>query len=161
MERRLPILGAAAIMAIVAPGSAAAQGEEPAGGQSRTIYMAAVEPKGGATVDSEAFPTEALPPGAGYELSEPDAEGRWEVSTYRWMPGTFVVNQGDEVTLEIIGINGTEHPFSIDGYDVTGTVTRGHVTTVTFTADQAGIFRMVCNIHPPSMTADLVVLPAG
>jgi hypothetical protein len=64
------------------------------------------------------------------------------------------------VTLEIIGINGAEHPFAIEGYDVTGTVTRGHVTTVTFTADKADIFRMTCTVHPPSMTADLVVLPA-
>ena len=33
--------------------------------------------------------------------------------------------------------------------------------SVTFTADKAGIFRMVCAVHPPSMSADLIVLPAS
>lgn len=164
MRRRIPVIGTVGILIVVATGGVYAQSpvpEEATTGTARTIYMAAVEPKGGTTVDSEPYPTEALPPGAGYNLVEPNDEGRWEVSTYRWMPGTIVVNQGDEVTLEIIGINGAEHPFTIEGYDMTGTVTRGHVTTVAFTADKAGIFSLVCTIHLPSMTTDLVVLPAS
>ena len=127
----------------------------------RTIYMAAVEPKGGVTVDSEPFPMEALPGGGGYILKAPDSTGRWEISTYRWEPGTIVVNQGDVVTLEIIGINGKEHPLIIEGYDVSATVKRGQITSVTFTADKAGIFKITCGVHLPSMQADLVVLAAN
>jgi plastocyanin len=125
----------------------------------RTITMAAVEPKGGVTVDKEAFPQAALPSGGGYILRQPDATGRWEVSSYRWDPNQVIVNQGDEVTLEVIGINGAEHPSLIEGYDVRFTVKRGEVSTVTFKADKAGVFKITCGKHHPSMVGELIVLP--
>jgi len=141
---------------------AACSGQAPAVAPvERTIYMAAVEPKGGVTVDKEPFPSEALPPGDGYALKEPNDEGRWEVETYRWDPGTIVVNQGEIVTLEIIGINGEQHTFEIEGTDVSGVVRRGYITRVTFTADTPGIFKLVCGTHKPSMQANIVVLAAG
>jgi len=127
----------------------------------RTITMVAVEPKGGTTVDKEPFPTTALPTGGGYALKPPDAAGRWEVSTYRWEPSQIVVNQGDAVTLEILGVNGKEHPTTIDGYDISFTVRRGQLTTVTFTADKAGVFVFRCGVHQPSMAGELIVLPGG
>ncbi|HUG16000.1 MAG TPA: cupredoxin domain-containing protein [Thermomicrobiales bacterium] len=120
--------------------------------------MAAVEPKGGATVDQEPMPDSDLPPGGGYVLRPPDENGRWEVSTYKWDPGVIIVNEGDIVTLEIVGIHGKEHTIMIEEHDVQDIVTRGHVTRVTFTAGQVGIFKIVCDIHLPSMQADLVVL---
>lgn len=128
--------------------------------RQRTIYVAAREPKGGASVAQEPFPSASLPAGGGYVLRKPDDKGRWEVSTYRWDPGTIVVNQGDEVTLEIIGINGDDHPFTIEGYWLSGTVQRGRITRLTFVADKAGIFKIICRKHSPSMQADLVVLAA-
>jgi hypothetical protein len=134
-----------------------AQTGDPDQVNQRTIYMAAVEPSGGADVEREPLPP-ALPPGGGYILNEPDETGRWEVATYRWSPGTIVVNQGDEVTLEIVGVNGREHHTEIEGYDLEFVVRRGELTTATFTADEAGIFNIVCHDHQPSMTAQLVVL---
>jgi heme/copper-type cytochrome/quinol oxidase subunit 2 len=128
--------------------------------RQRTIYIAAIEPKGGAHVDHEPFPEKPLPSGGGYSLKKPDDKGRWEVSTYRWDPGTIVVNQGDRVTLEIVGINGDEHPFTIEGYWISEVVRRGQITRVTFTADKAGIFKIICRKHAPAMQADLVVLEA-
>lgn len=130
----------------------------PAAPRERTIYMAAIEPKGTTNVSKEAFPADVLPEGGGYILKEPDAEGNWVIEAYRFTPGTVVVQQGDIVTLEILGINGAEHPFTIEGYDVSGVVTRGAITRVTFTADKPGIFRVICGKHLPGMTADLVVL---
>ena len=124
-----------------------------------TIYMAAIEPKGSTTVDKEPFPSAALPEGGGYGLIEPNADGTWTVETYRWDPSTIVVNQGDVVTLEIIGINGAQHPFTIEGYNLSDVVKRGQITRVTFTADKAGIFKIKCAVHLPTMQADLVVLP--
>ena len=150
----LIIIGALALTACggaSAPAASAAPVE-------RTIYMAAVEPKGGATVDKEPFPSQSLPTGGGYILKEPNAEGRWEIETYRWDPGTIVVNQGDVVTLEILGINGASHPFTVEGYNLSGEVKRGQLTRLTFTADKAGIFKITCGAHLPSMAADLVVL---
>jgi len=120
--------------------------------------IAAVEPKGGVTVDLEPFPAASPPEGGGYILKEPDQNGRWEVSAYVWMPSQIIVNQGDEVTLEFIGINGAEHPTVIEGYDEIVTVRRGEVTSVTFTAERAGVFAISCAIHHPSMVGELVVL---
>lgn len=127
----------------------------------RTIYIAALEPRGGANVKDEPHPHVPLPSGGGYLLKPPDANGRWEVSTYRWDPGTIVVNEGDRVTFEIIGINGDEHPFTIEGYWLTGTVRRGQLTRLTFVADKPGIFKIICRKHAPAMQADLVVLRAA
>jgi hypothetical protein len=139
-------------------GTACAEANQASPGVERTIYMAAVEPKGGANVADEPFPATALPDGGGYGLKPPNDEGRWEVETYRFEPSTVVVNQGDIVTLEIVGINGKEHPITVEGYDVTGVVRRGEITRITFTADQAGIFRITCAAHAPTMVADLIVL---
>ncbi len=126
--------------------------------RERIVYMAAVEPKGEANVESEPFPTTPLPGGGGYALKPPDAAGRWEVETYRWAPGTIVAYQGEPLRLEILGVNGREHVVRIEGYNVAGTVTRGSLTRLTFTPDRPGIFPIICHIHRPSMQADLVVL---
>lgn len=155
--KKYPILAVVGVAILVA----ACSGQAPVAPVERTIYMAAVEPKGGVNVDQEPFPSEALPPGDGYALKEPDDTGRWEVETYRWEPSTIVVNQGEVVTLEIIGINGKQHTFEMEGYDVSGVVRRGHVTRVTFTADTPGIFKLICGTHKPSMQANIIVLAAG
>lgn len=136
-------------------------GSAEAAGMKRTITMVAIEPKGGTTVDKEPFPSTPLPEGKGYALTSPDANGRWEVSTYRWQPNQIVVSQGDDVTLEILGINGAEHPTTIEGYDVSFTVKRGELTTVTFTADKAGVFPFRCGTHQPAMVGELIVLPGS
>lgn len=136
-------------------------GSAEAAGMKRTITMVAIEPKGGTTVDKEPFPSTPLPEGKGYALTSPDANGRWEVSTYRWQPNQIVVSQGDDVTLEILGINGAEHPTMIEGYDVSFTVKRGELTTVTFTADKAGVFPFRCGTHQPAMVGELIVLPGS
>ena len=125
----------------------------------RTIYMAAIEPKGSTDVGKEPFPKIPLPAGGGYGLKEPDKEGKWEVETYAWLPGSITVYQGDEVTLQVVGINGAEHPVSIEGYNLKYVVKRGEVTTVSFKASKAGIFEIICHRHRPSMTGQLIVLP--
>ncbi len=126
---------------------------------TRTFYLEAVEPKGSATVDKEAFPDAALPAGGGYALKEPDDSGKWEVETYAWSAEQIVVSQGDTVKLEILGVNGGRHEGSIQGYVDGFEVLRGKLTSLSFLADKPGVFRLVCSTHQPSMTAELVVLP--
>jgi len=159
MSKRYLLVAACAAAMLASPVPNGAREATAAPGK-RTIYMAAVEPKGGVTADKEMFPTEAMPEGGGYVLKKPDSTGRWEVSTYRWDPGTVIVNQGDEVTLEIIGINGKEHSIAIEGHDVSGAVKRGHVTRLKFTAGKVGIYKIICASHLPSMQGELVVLAA-
>jgi len=132
-------------------------GAAAATGARRVIYMSAVEYKGG--TDAEPFPAATAPAGGGYIIKPPDANGRWETSTYRWEPGVVVANQGDEVELWIWGVNGAQHPSTIEGYVPEFTVTRGNLTVLKFTADKAGTFRITCHAHPPSMEALLYVIP--
>jgi hypothetical protein len=127
--------------------------------EKRTFTVAAVEMKGGVTVDKEPFPTDALPAGPGYVLNKPDQTGRWEVSVYMWMPSQIIVNQDDDVTLEFVGINGANHPTTIVGYDKSFVLKRGQVTKISFKADKAGLFAIQCGTHKPSMAAEFVVLP--
>lgn len=146
---------ATALAACAQPQAASSKLQAPT---KRSITIAAVEPKGSAAVEKEAFPKDELPPGGGYVLVAPDKNGSWGVETYRWDTSTIVVNQGDEVTLELIGVNGKEHAGSIEGYNINFAVKRGQLTKVSFTADKPGIFKFLCSTHMPSMTADLVVL---
>jgi plastocyanin len=128
--------------------------------EKRFFSVLAVEPKGGTTVDKESFPPDPLPSGGGYVISQPDEKTRrWEVSAYVWQPSQIIVNEGDEVTLEFVGINGATHPTSIAAFGQTFTVRRGQAHRVTFTADKAGIFGIVCGAHKPSMSGELVVMP--
>jgi len=140
-------------LATIAVTSGQAQAEK------RTFTVAAVEMKGGVTVDKEPFPTDALPAGAGYVLNKPDQTGRWEVSVYMWTPSQIIVNQDDDVTLEFVGINGANHPTTIAGYDKSFVLKRGQATKISFKADKAGLFAIQCGTHKPSMAAELVVLP--
>ncbi len=128
--------------------------------EERVIYMALIEPKGGVTVDKEAFPAGDLPQGGGYVKKAPDASARWEVSAYQFSPATVVVKQGDRVTLEMIGINGAKHSVHVDKYRPDHTlVKRGEITRLQFTADTPGIFKIHCKEHEPTMEGSLVVLP--
>lgn len=132
----------------------------PAGADKRFFTILAVEPKGGTTVEKEPFPTAALPTGGGYVMTPPDEKTRrWEVSAYVWQPSQISVNEGDEVTLEFVGINGVAHPTSIAAFGQTFTVTRGQATRITFTADKVGIFGIICSQHQPSMSGELIVMP--
>ncbi len=152
---RLLGLGAALALAFALDGASLPWAQGP----GRTIYMAAVEMKGGTQHDKEPYPADPLPAGAGYLKTPPNAAGRWEVSTYQWSPGTIVAREGETVTLEIVGINGDVHPATIPGLVESFTVKRGQVTRVTFTAGKPGLYPVVCTKHRPSMQGTLVVLP--
>jgi len=125
----------------------------------RHIVVTAVEPKGGVTVDKEPFPETPLPEGAGYVLKKPDDKGRWEIAVYVFEPRQIFVDEGDEVTLEFVGINGASHPITIDAYGQSFELKRGQVKKVTFTADKPGRHSIVCAAHQPTMTSELIVAP--
>jgi plastocyanin len=128
--------------------------------EKRFFTILAVEPKGGTTVDKEPYPASALPQGGGYVMSKPDEKTqRWEVSAYVWQPAQIIVIEGDEVTLEFVGINGAAHPTTIAAFGQTFTVKRGQAHRVTFSADKVGIHGITCNTHSPSMSGELIVMP--
>lgn len=71
-----------------------------------------------------------------------------EIEAYRWDPGTVVAHNGETVTLKITGVNGASHPFVIEGLNIEGEVKQGEVTEVTFKAEKAGIYQIICMAHP-------------
>ena len=156
MQRLSATLFAATLIAGHAGYIGASQAQTP---QKRFFTIAAVEPRGGVNVSQEPFPADPLPPGGGYVIRQPDQTGRWEVSAYVWAPSQVVVHQGDEVTLEFVGINGAAHPTEIKGLDKAFTLKRGHVMQIQFKAEKPGVYPIVCNTHQPSMRAEVVVLP--
>jgi hypothetical protein len=154
-RRVTALVGLAALVAVVV-GWADAPWAQSGG---RVIYMAAVEMKGGAQQDKEPYPEAPLPPGDGYSKTPPNPNGRWEVSAYQWSPGTLVVREGEAVTLEVVGINGDEHPATIPGHVESFTVKRRQITRVRFTAGKPCVYPVMCTKHLPNMQGALLVLP--
>lgn len=125
----------------------------------RTFYINAVEPKGTANIAKEPFPDSTLPAGEGYELKKPDEQGNWVIETYVFDPSVIVVYEGDQVTLNILGVNGKVHAISVKGYVDEFELHRGELKSVTFTADKAGTIEFICSIHQPTMHGQIIVLP--
>jgi len=77
-----------------------------------------------------------------------------------WLPSTIVVKKGDVVKIHAVskipGANSV-HGLAIDAFKIQEVVdTKGK--DITFTADKAGIFDMRCQLHPPHVGGQLVVL---
>lgn len=79
-----------------------------------------------------------------------------------WIPSTITVVQGDKVKLTLkndIEGNPNQHGFSIPAHNITELVTRGTPKTVEFVADKPGVFQYICQVHPPHLGGQLIVLP--
>ena len=94
-------------------------------------------------------------------MNEPDEQGNWEIETYVFDPSQIVVNEGDQVTLNILGISGRVHDVTITGYVEPFELHRGELKTVTFTADKAGTINFICSIHQPTKHGQIMALPSG
>jgi plastocyanin len=70
-----------------------------------------------------------------------------EIESYRWDPGTIFMEKGEKVNLLISGINGAEHPFSIEGTDIEGIVKKGEETVVPLQFKKEGYYRLICHTH--------------
>jgi hypothetical protein len=128
---------------------------------NRIFYINTAHPTGTANITEEPFPNSTLPAGRGYVLNPPDEEGNWGVETYVFDPSQFVVYEGDQVTLNILGVNGRAHNITVNGYVEPFELHRGELKTVTFTADRAGTIDFICQIHQPTMHGQIIVLPRG
>ena len=71
-----------------------------------------------------------------------------ELEAYRWDPGVIFLNKGEKVNLKILGINGKEHPFYIEGTNIKGTVKKGEETIVPLEFQKEGTYRLICTSHP-------------
>jgi len=76
-----------------------------------------------------------------------------------WEPPSLVVNKGDTVKVKLINKLDQEHGYRIADYKIEKVVPGGQAETIEFTADKAGIFPIDCQLHPPHVAGQLVVLP--
>ena len=79
-----------------------------------------------------------------------------------WLPSTLVVKQGTKVTIKVVNnvpSDPNQHGFAIPAYNIAEVVTRGEPKTIEFTADKAGVFPTICQLHPAHVGGELVVLP--
>ncbi len=78
-----------------------------------------------------------------------------------WLPGTITVKKGTKVTLKLINnvpSEPSQHGFAIPDYGIAEIVNRGEPKTVAFVSDKAGIFPIICQLHPAHVGGQLVVL---
>jgi len=71
-----------------------------------------------------------------------------EIEAYRWDPGTIFLEKGEKIRLKILGVNGKEHPFIIEGTDIKGVVKKGEETVVPLQFEKEGTYRLICLTHP-------------
>ncbi|UKS26840.1 cupredoxin domain-containing protein [Paenibacillus sp. HWE-109] len=80
------------------------------------------------------------------EFKSTTKEGK-TIESYRWDPGTVVIQKGEKIKLSLYGVNGESHPFLIEGLNISGEVQKGKETVVHFTANQEGTYRLICMTH--------------
>jgi plastocyanin len=140
------------------------------GPTAHTIFMTAVEVKGGTTADKLAPPpVNPKDLSKGYEFKAPGEADkgnpqRWEVSSYRFDPGFVTVRQGDRVNLTVFVVNADEHEVRIsdpDGREVVPMTkwNRGREYQVSFVVRKVGAYQLTCSAHAPTMAATFLVLP--
>lgn len=155
------------LAALALVGSIGAQERAP---MTHTIFVSAIEVKGGTTVDKLEPPSvNPHDMSKGYEFKAPGAADknnpqRWEVSSYMFAPAFVTVRQGDKVRVTAFVVNGEEHEVYITGPDGARVVPatkwkRGREYHLEFTAETPGAYKLLCSNHAPSMNTTFFVLP--
>jgi hypothetical protein len=131
----------------------------------KAFYIATVHLDGNANVEGdaahppEAFPSTGMPEGGGLLLSEPDADGDWRIRSFAFHPAQIIVHQGEEVTLNFVGVQGPTHEIAIEGRDDIIELKRGEIRSVTLPAAEPGIIHFASLGRQPSMQGQILVLP--
>jgi len=78
--------------------------------------------------------------------------------TKQWLPGTLVVNNGDDVEITLINnAPSGVHNFSIPEFKITQNVLKGKKVTVKFKADKVGIWNIMCGLHKAHVGGQFIV----
>jgi len=73
-------------------------------------------------------------------------------------PANLTAHKGHKVQIVVTNTaKDKQHGFSIDELGVKEVVNQGTTTTVKFTADKAGTFKVYCQLHPTHQPAQLTV----
>ncbi|MBV9179033.1 MAG: hypothetical protein JO297_18545 [Nitrososphaeraceae archaeon] len=99
-----------------------------------------------------------VPSGGGFRIVLPNKVGAWDFRSFTFAPDQIIVNQGDEVTLHFVGVQGVHHLITVDGVG-TFPLNRGEIHTVSFIANSPGTITFLCSVHLPNMIGQILVLP--
>lgn len=75
-----------------------------------------------------------------------------------WLPSSLIVQAGDEVELTLINKLDDPHGFMIAEFGIENVVQGKSQLTVKFTAAKAGVYPFICQMHPPHIGGQLLVL---
>ena len=75
-----------------------------------------------------------------------------------WLPSSLMVQQGDDVELTLINKLDAPHGFELKAFGVEQVVQPKSQITVKFTASQAGAYHYICQLHPPHLGGNILVL---
>ena len=75
-----------------------------------------------------------------------------------WLPSSVMVHEGDEVELTLMNKLDEPHGFEIKAFGIEEVVQPKSQTTVKFTASKAGAYSYICQMHPPHLGGNILVL---
>ena len=75
-----------------------------------------------------------------------------------WLPSSLMVQQGDEVELTLINKLDDPHGFKIEDFGIEEVVQPKAQMTVKFTASKTGAHSYICQMHPPHLGGNILVL---
>jgi nitrosocyanin len=75
-----------------------------------------------------------------------------------WLPSSIMVQQGDDVELTLINKLDEPHGFEIKAFGIEQVVQPTSQMTVKFTAAKAGVYSYICQMHPPHLGGQILVL---
>jgi len=76
-----------------------------------------------------------------------------------FFPSTNVVKQGEEVEVTLRNTGDEVHDMDVEAFGIEVDVEAGKETNFTFPADEGGLHRILCELHPPEMNGQLWVVP--
>jgi len=75
-----------------------------------------------------------------------------------WLPSSIIVQEGDAVELTLVNKLDEPHGFAIKAFDIEQVVQPKSEMTVKFTAAKAGAYSYICQLHPPHLGGQILVL---
>lgn len=75
-----------------------------------------------------------------------------------WLPSSVMVQQGDDVELTLMNKLDEPHGFKIEAFGIEEVVQPKAQTTVKFTASTIGAHSYICQMHPPHLGGNILVL---
>lgn len=75
-----------------------------------------------------------------------------------WLPSSLIVHAGDEVEITLVNKLDTPHGFKIEAFGIETVLQPMSKTSVRFTATNPGLYPFICQLHPPHIGGEILVL---